>query len=174
MRQNIELSSLKVNGTSLWDKQWLLLCSGDYDKADFNAMTIAWGSLGVMWHKPFVQVVVRPGRYTYEFMEKYPDFTLSVLPDSMRKSMSLMGSLSGRDTDKISDAGLTPIPSETVKSPAFKEAELLLECKTMYRDTMNPEFFMDPVLDEKYPQKDYHIIYFGEILKAEGISKYQS
>ena len=36
-------------------------------------MTVSWGSMGMIWNKPFIQVVVRPQRHTFEFMEKYPD-----------------------------------------------------------------------------------------------------
>lgn len=173
-RKNIEIKRLNLNPFTLWSDQGLLLCAGDSEKDDYNAMTVAWGSMGVMWHKPFVQVVVRPGRYTYEFMEKYPDWTLSVLPESYRSAMNLMGSKSGRDMDKIKDAGLSTSPSSKVGSPAFKEAELILECKTMYRELMKPESFIDMSLDLKYPQKDYHIIYYGEILAARGTDRYIS
>ena len=46
----------------------------------YNAMTISWGSLGVMWDRPFVQVVVRPQRYTFEFMERFDTFTVCAFP----------------------------------------------------------------------------------------------
>jgi flavin reductase (DIM6/NTAB) family NADH-FMN oxidoreductase RutF len=173
-RQNIDIKRLNLNPIPLWSDQWLLLCAGDSEKDDYNAMTVAWGSMGVMWHKPFAQIVVRPGRYTNEFMEKYPDWTLSVLPESYRSAMNLMGSKSGRDMDKINDAGLSTCPSLKVGSPAFNEAELILECKTLYRDLMKPESFVDKSLDMKYPQKDYHIIYYGEILAARGTDRYIS
>lgn len=173
-RETIDLKKLNADPVSLWGSQWLLLCAGDFAGGDYNAMTVAWGSLGVMWHKPYAQVVVRPGRYTYEFMEKYNEWTLSVLPESCRSALNLMGSKSGRDMDKIHDAGLTPCASPTVSAPAFAEAELLLECRTMYRDRMNPALFLDKEIDMMYPKKDYHIIYYGEILNAEGTGRYRS
>jgi flavin reductase (DIM6/NTAB) family NADH-FMN oxidoreductase RutF len=173
-RQIIDIKKLNMNPVPLWKEQWFLLCAGDFKAGDFNAMTVAWGSFGVMWNKPFAQVVVRPGRYTYEFMEKYPDFTLSALPDSKKKALNLMGSKSGRDMDKIGAAGLTPFPSTRVGAPAFEEAELILECKTMYRNEMNPENFIDETIDGNYFRKDYHIIYYGEILAVSGISDYEA
>jgi hypothetical protein len=63
-RKIIDPNEFVSNSTGLWSKQWLLLTSGDLGKNDYNTMTIAWGSIGVMWNKPFVQVVVRPTRYT--------------------------------------------------------------------------------------------------------------
>ncbi|MDA3957524.1 flavin reductase [Oceanispirochaeta sp.] len=171
-REEIDANDLRVNSTTLWKEQWLLLTSGDYEQGHYNSMTVAWGSMGVMWKKPFVQVVVRPGRYTYEFIEKYPDFTLSVLPEGFRNTMSLMGSESGRFKDKIAESGLTPLASLSVKAPAFSEAELILECRTMYRDTIKPECFKDESLEINYPLKDYHTLYFAEILRACGTSDY--
>lgn len=174
IRQNIDIKKLNVKPGPLWNERGLLLCAGDYKTGEYNAMTVAWGSLGIMWHKPFVQIVVRPGRYTYEFIEKYPEWTLSRLPESHRSSMTLMGSKSGRDMDKIHDAGLTVCPSVKVGAPAFEEAELILECRTLYRDTMKPEFFKNEKMEMFYPEKDYHVIYFGEILAVQGIDKYSS
>ncbi|MDC7232086.1 MAG: flavin reductase [Spirochaetales bacterium] len=173
-RQTIDIKNLNMNPVPLWGDRWLLLCAGDFEKGDYNAMTVAWGSVGVMWHKPFAQVVVRPHRHTYRFIEKYPDWTLSVLPESLKPAMNLMGSRSGRDTDKIAEAGLTACPSSAVGAPAFDEAELILECRTIFRDVMKPESFIDPSLDKNYPKKDYHVIYYGEILRAAGTDQYSS
>jgi hypothetical protein len=46
----------------------MLLRAGTMD--DCNMMIIGWGSIGCMWWKPFVQIVVRPQRYTFEYTEK--------------------------------------------------------------------------------------------------------
>ena len=80
-RQPIPFDDLQVRTHHLWNKQWLLLTAGDFEAGRFNSMTIGWGSLGTMWGRPFAQVVVRPTRYTYEFMEKYDSFTVRVFGD---------------------------------------------------------------------------------------------
>jgi hypothetical protein len=92
----------------------MLLMCGDYGIGHYNAMTVGWGSLGTMWGRPFVQVVVRPSRYTYEFMEQYDTFTLGAFPEEYRDAMLLLGTKSGRDGDKIGESGLTPIASVQV------------------------------------------------------------
>jgi hypothetical protein len=74
-RSPIPIDRLLVKPMYLWDTQHWLLTSGDFAQGSYNMMTIGWGSLGVMWGRPFVQVVVRPVRYTYEFMERYDTFT---------------------------------------------------------------------------------------------------
>lgn len=172
-RTFIDVKQLRVNPHHIWNDQWFLLTCGDYYKDDFNTMTVAWGSFGTMWHKPFVQVVVRPTRYTYEFTENYNHFTLSAFPDTYKKALALLGRKSGRDCDKIKEAGLTPIASKEVSSPAFDEAELIIECKKIYWDDFKPERFLDPVIEKSYPQKDYHRVYFGEMIHIEGTDKYK-
>jgi len=135
-------------------------------------MTISWGSLGIMWNKPFAMVVVRPTRYTYGFMNQYNDFTLTAFPEQFRKDLSLLGSKSGRNYDKIAETKLHPVASDVIKSPAFAEAELILECKKIYWDDMKPEHFLDESIFKHYKNNDVHRIYFGEVLKIRGISEF--
>ena len=112
-RQPIPFDDFRARVHHLWADQWLLLTSGDFAAGHFNAMTVAWGSLGVMWGKPFAQVVVRPVRYTYEFMERYDTFTLCAFAKAHRSQLSLLGSRSGRDGNKIAASGLTPVASSS-------------------------------------------------------------
>ncbi len=162
-RRKIDLRTLELEPLDIWMSQWFLLTAGDYSK-EYNTMTVAWGSLGTMWNKPFAQVVVRPTRYTYEFMERYDTFTLSAFPSRYRDALQLLGRKSGRDSDKIAESGLTPSPSLTVAAPSFEEAELVIECQKIYWQDMDASHFLDPDIESKYPKKDYHRVYFGEVL----------
>jgi flavin reductase (DIM6/NTAB) family NADH-FMN oxidoreductase RutF len=171
-RELISFDDLRVRTHHLWNKQWLLLTSGDFDTGHFNAMTVGWGSLGTMWSRPFAQVVVRPTRYTYGFMERYDTFTLCAFPDDYRKALNLLGTKSGRDGDKIAEAGLTPIASTQVAAPGFAEANLIVECRKMYWQDMDPAHFLDPAIDRNYAKKDYHRIYFGQIVAILGAESY--
>ena len=164
------LFHLRIN--ELWKNQWLLLTVGNFEEGDFNTMTVAWGSLGVMWNKPFAMVVVRPTRYTFGFMNRFPDFTLSAFPSEYRKDLSLLGKKSGRDGNKIAKTRLHPIASQKTTSPAFAEAELILECRKTYWDDMNPEHFLEPSIRKNYEKHDEHRIYFGEVLRIKGTEKY--
>ncbi len=169
-RKIITPNELETRIHHLWGEQWLLLTSGDFAAGDFNTMTVAWGSLGVMWGKPFAQVVVRYSRYTFGFMEKYDTFTLSAFPEAHRKQVLLLGSKSGRDSDKIAESGLTPIAAAKVAAPAFDEAELVIECRKTYWQDMNPAHFIDPDIEEQYKDRDYHRIYFGEVVAVQHAS----
>jgi len=164
----INVTDLLVRSHHLWAEQWMLLTAGDFGEGTFNTMAVAWGSLGTMWGRPFAQVVVRPRRYTREFMEKYGTFTLCAFPEVHRSAVQLLGTKSGRDGDKIAESGLTPAAASTVAAPCFQEAELVIECRKMYCQDMDPEGFLDPDIQGNYPKKDYHRIYFGEIVAVTG------
>ena len=161
---NLSFEEVSVRVHHLWAKQWLVLTAGDFNEGRFNAMTVGWGSLGTMWNRPFAQVVVRPTRHTFGFMEQYDTFTLCAFPRSCRKGLLLIGSKSGRDGDKIAEAGLTPVASSKVAAPGFAEAELIIECRKIYWQDMNPANFLNRTIEGNYPLKDYHRIYFGEVL----------
>lgn len=169
--EEIDVAQLQVKGAGLWLKQWLLLTAGTLE--DFNTMTVGWGSLGGMWGRPFVQVVIRPTRHTRSYMERYETFTLCAFPRQYKPALTILGTKSGRDSDKVADSGLTVVQSKIVEAPAFKEAELILECRKTYWQDMDPEHFLDDSIEENYPQKDYHRIYFGEIVRAAGEDAYR-
>ncbi len=168
-RVEIHPDSLRVNPFGLWSRRWLLLAAGDWASGSFNVMTVAWGSLGVMWNRPFAQVVVRPSRHTFHFMETHPTFTLCAFPEEHREALVRLGTTSGRNGDKLTGCGLTPMPSSKVPSPSFREADLVIECRTIYRHRFDPSEFVDPSLDEEYPKKDYHMVYYGEVVALWGI-----
>ncbi|MDA3779513.1 MAG: flavin reductase [Bacteroidales bacterium] len=171
-RKIIDTNEFVSNSSGLWSHQWLLLTSGDFESSKYNTMTVAWGSIGTMWNKPFAQVVVRPTRLTYEFMEKYDTFTLAAFPEKFKDQLKYLGTVSGRDEDKILKSGLTVISSGKVSAPGYDEAELIIECKKIYWDDLKPGNFLDNTIEGSYPEKDYHRIYFGEILSINGIEKY--
>lgn len=170
--KSIPTNDFIVNINKLWLKQWFLLTCGDYKKKHYNTMTVAWGTCGIMWNKPIAMVVVRPTRYTYEFINKYDTFTLCAFNKKYRKDLLLLGNKSGRDGDKIAETGLTIQASRKVAAPSFNEAELIIECQKIYWDDFIPEHFLDATIDKNYPLKDYHRFFFGEILNISGIDKY--
>ncbi len=160
----IEITKLADNVVDLWMNRWLLLTAGTID--DCNMMTVAWGSIGCMWSMPFAQAVVRPQRHTLGYMEQSDSFTLCAFPEQYRKDLQTLGSISGRDGDKLSKTSLSLKPSTAVSAPSYNEADLILECRKIYCQDMDPAGFVDKTIDENYKAGDYHRIYFGEILAA--------
>lgn len=183
-RHDIPLDRFKFDPLVIKNR-WLLLAAGNFappakpeaapgSALPYNAMTISWGSVGQIWNKLFFQVVVRPTRHTFGFMESGDSFTLSVFPEALKPALSLLGSKSGRDGDKIAASGLHPMVSSRVAAPSFQEAELVVECRTMYWQDLDPSHFLDSSIESNYPKKDYHRAYFGEILAVRGIDAYRA
>ena len=162
MFQEINIRELNQNAVSLIADRWMLVAAGNEES--YNMMTASWGALGEMWGKDIATVVIRPTRYTYEFMEKEDYFTISVFSDELKQKIhSICGSKSGRDIDKTKETGLTPAFDQGVY---FEQAEIVLVCKKIYVSDVKPENFIDKSLDEKWYNKDYHRMYVGEISKV--------
>ncbi|WP_297430631.1 flavin reductase [Clostridium sp.] len=160
--KEIQINQLNFNPFTLIGNEWLLITSGT--KGKFNTMTASWGGLGVFWGKNSATIYIRPGRYTKQFVDSNDTFTLSFFKEDYRKSLNICGSLSGRNVDKVKEANLSPVFDND--TTYFNEAKMVIVCKKMYHTEIIPENFDNPEFDEKiYPQKDYHTIYIGEILK---------
>jgi flavin reductase (DIM6/NTAB) family NADH-FMN oxidoreductase RutF len=143
--------------------QWMLITAGNQEKC--NMMTASWGGLGFLWNKNVATCYIRPQRYTREFVEREKYFTLSFFGEEYRKALNLCGSKSGRDIDKIAEAGLTPAFCDC-GGVYFEEANVVLCCRKIYTDVFKPENFLENSIEANYPDKDYHHIYIGEILKV--------
>jgi len=158
----IQPELLADNPFKLIGKDWMLITAGTPES--FNTMTASWGGLGVLWEKKVAFCFIRPTRHTYGFMEKSGEFTLSFFEEQHRKALTFCGSRSGRDTDKVKEAGLTPVKKEGFVY--FGEARLVLSCRKLYYQDISPERFLDPQIATMYPKKDYHRMYVGEIVKC--------
>ena len=81
------------------------------------------------------------------------------------EALRYLGTASGRDEDKIAKSGLTLTHIDSV--PCFEEASLVLLCRKLYVQTLEPEQFTDrAVADSCYPNHDFHDLYIAEIQKA--------
>lgn len=137
-----------------------------------NSMVIGWGMLGIEWGKPVFIAYVRKSRYTRELLEKSGEFTVNIPMDSLRKEIvSVCGTTSGRDGDKLARLGLSLEEGQTVSAPAIKEVPLTLECKVIYKQDQDPKA-IHAALDERWyapgtaNEGDYHTAYYGEITQA--------
>jgi flavin reductase (DIM6/NTAB) family NADH-FMN oxidoreductase RutF len=158
----ISPESVHDNIIKLINKDWMLITSGT--PAKFNTMTASWGTAGILWNKPIAICFIRPHRYTFEFVEKYADFTLSFFSEQYRSVLNYCGAHSGRSVDKMAKTGLTPI--ETAQGNiTFAQSRLVLECRKLYADHIKEQYFIDKdLITRNYPQKDFHKFFIGEII----------
>lgn len=153
-------SAIKLIGTD-----WMLISAGSLE-TDFNMMTASWGGLGWLWEKPVAFIFVRPQRYTFQFTEREDYFTICFFEETYRDILLKMGSVSGRNFDKMHDSGLSPVSTEN-GSVGFSEAKIVIECKKVYSTVIQEEEFIDvDIVLSKYPKKDFHTMYIGEIINV--------
>ncbi len=142
-----------------------------------NAMSIAWGSIGIEWNRPIFIAYVRTNRYTRTMLDNNSEFTINVPYGNYdSKIVSFCGRNSGKNVDKISELGLTLFDGDIISVPGIAELPLTLECRVVHKklqasDTMPSEIkkrFYPEDVDSDFPgsNKDYHIAYYGEIVKA--------
>ncbi|MFH1687220.1 MAG: flavin reductase [bacterium] len=151
-------SAFKLIGTD-----WMLVTAGAIES--FNSMTASWGGLGVLWNRKVAWCVIRPQRYTYQFTEKSDTFTLTFFEERYRNILKYCGTKSGRDVDKIKHTGLTPLVT-CDGSVYFEQARLVLECRKIYVHDLDPANFLDTRIHDEYPDKDYHRLYMGEVIRC--------
>ncbi len=147
-----------------FDKQWALVTAGSGES--FNTMTISWGSMGTLWGRPVVTVYVRPSRYTHDFMEANDYFTVSFFPEECRQALGILGTKSGRDSDKVAEAGLTPESLEN--GVTFREASETLVCRKIYKQDLDPDAIPEEIFSKCYaPGVVPHTVYIGEVIEIK-------
>jgi len=164
----IDYKDLKLNPMTMIAKEWMLITAGS-EATGCNTMTASWGHLGSIWGRggglPTAVIYIRPQRYTKEFVDREDYFTLSVLSEQYRKELAYLGSHSGRDEDKFAATGLTPAYIDGTSYVA--EADLVFVCRKLYHAPLLEGGFTDPaIVEDSYPQRDFHEMYVGEIVKV--------
>ena len=159
------------NGFTLFTRN-LVLCAGD--STESNAMTIGWGAIGnYLGHeRPAVTVYVAPGRYTYEFMERHPRFTIMEFDDPA--VWQFFGKRSGREfadsttaDPKAAALGLHVAYTDH-GTPYYEEASLVIECSTMTAWHQTESDFRSDTPRQWYDgfEAGIHTVYIGEVIGA--------
>ena len=163
MNDYVEISPYKLdNALKLIGKDWMLITVKDGEGA--NAMTASWGCMGVLWNKPVAVCFIRPQRYTYGLAENEERMSLAFFGEGYREALSLCGSKSGRDCDKLSLAGLTVSDVDGV--PVIDQASTVVIGKKLYADDLKEDNFIEKAMLDNYKNKDFHRIYVLEIQKV--------
>lgn len=147
-------------------RRGIFLTSKAGDKV--NTMVIGWGHIGRIWEKDVFVAYVRRNRYTHELLDANPEFTVNVPVHGFDpKAFAICGTKSGRDMDKIKEAGLTLAEPQAVSVPAIKEYPLTLECRIIYREEQDASKLPEEIIRKFYSvEKEDHISYYGEIKAA--------
>ncbi len=161
--KELPVCDITDNPFKLIADDWMLVTAGNLN--DFNTMTASWGALGELWNKKVAFCFVRPTRHTYQFIDRAELFTLTFFEERDRNILDYCGNKSGRDVNKVEKTGLKPIDWEG-KAVYFEQARLVLVCRKVYSQDIDPHLFLDPVIHKAYPKKDYHRMFIGEIVRC--------
>lgn len=114
-------------GTMIYPLPAVLVTVGA-NSMEWNMITIAWTGT-ICTNPPMCYISVRPERYSFPLIEKYMEFTINLTTADMALATDWAGVRSGKDYDKWTKTGLTPIPGEKVASPTINESPLSIECR---------------------------------------------
>jgi flavin reductase (DIM6/NTAB) family NADH-FMN oxidoreductase RutF len=165
--QEITAQELLMNPMTRIAKEWMLVTAGDGNS--YNTMTASWGHFGSLWGRgggmPTSVIFVRPQRYTREFVDREQLYSLCFFPKQYKEQMGYLGTHSGRDGNKVAQTGLTPLHGSGYTY--FEEASLVLVCRKLYRAPLEEANFLDKqIMEESYPERDFHMMYIGAIEKV--------
>jgi len=130
-----------------------------------NTMTIGWATIGYCWQKPIFMIMVRNSWHTFSIIEEAADFTVSIPALNMKNAVMYCGTQSGKDVDKFKELGMETRAAQQTLSPIIDLPGLRIECRIVHKGAMDPQFLAENY-QHFYPDKDYHTLYFGEILEC--------
>ena len=149
-----------------------LLLASTKRSGESNVMTIGWASIGIVWAKPVFVVMVRPSRYTYEFIEDSGLFTVNVPAPELRTWVGVCGTRSGRELDKFAEYGITTTKGSLVACTTIDACPMVYECRVVHQNDVLPAN-LDPTIEARsYGGSDYHRLFYGEIVGAFAAESY--
>lgn len=164
MLKETSVENLDFNPVKKIGKEWMTITASKGKKA--NAMTASWGGIGVLWNLPVTTIYIRSVRYTKEFVDGSDFYSLCFFDGERKKEMEYLGTVSGRDVDKIAKSGLTLNYIDGV--PYFKEAKIVFICHKLFAHEIKENEFTDKTVYESIYGKGaaIHTIYIGSIIKT--------
>ena len=133
-----------------------------------NVMVCAWGSMGYMWKLPVMVAMVRKSRYSYYFLTKSGEFSVSAPYADMQREIEICGGQSGRDIDKIVACGFRLRPGLKIATPVLDIPGMHFECKVIYHRLMSAER-LDPAINELWYDRvhgDYHAFFIAQVVDS--------
>jgi flavin reductase (DIM6/NTAB) family NADH-FMN oxidoreductase RutF len=124
----------------------LVSCVGKTGKP--NVLPLAW-AMPTSHDPPLVAISMSLNRYSHALIEETKEFVINLPTVDILKETLACGRTSGKNYDKFSETGLTPLPARKVKAPIVKECVAHLECK----------------LHRHFKTGD-HTVFVGEIIEA--------
>jgi len=101
-------------------------------KGRANVMTMSWHMM-VEFDPPLVACVVSNANFSFAALRATRECVIAIPARRLAGTVVSVGNVSGRNTDKFTAFGLTPVPAARVAPPLIAECFANLECRV--RDT---------------------------------------
>ncbi len=123
-------------------------------ESGYNLITVSWTGT-VCTNPPVCYISLRPERLSHEIISREREFVINLSTESMAKATDWCGVKSGRDFDKFSECGLTPLPAKEIKAPLVAESPVAVECRVReIKELGSHDMFLADVVnvsvDERY------------------------
>ncbi|MCJ7810788.1 MAG: flavin reductase family protein [Dehalococcoidia bacterium] len=114
-----------------------------------NVMPAAW-NMPLSHDPPLVGIAVHPSRHTYDMLRFSEEFALNVPGRRLMNHVQYLGTVSGRDVQKIELAKLPTFKAQRVDAPLLEGCLAYIECSVL----------------EVLPLGDHHL-FVGKVLAAQ-------
>lgn len=88
-------------------------------------------------------------------------------PEQYRNALGILGTKSGRDCDKVREAGLKP--KTLAGGVTFEESSLTFVCRKIYQAPFEESGMDETVFNEQYGYRPPHWMFIGEIIETEDL-----
>ncbi len=100
------------------------------NKGRANIMTMSWHMM-MEFVPPRIGCIIGPWDYSYQALRKTKECVIAIPTVDLATKVVEIGNCSGREVDKFSTFGLTPLPGKKVKAPLIAECLANLECRVV-------------------------------------------
>ena len=107
----------------------VLVTSGTMEKP--NVMTFSWQTPVNTSDPCLIVLAISHVRYSYELIRQNNELVINVPGEELLDQVHYVGTVSGRDADKLRTSGLTIAPAQAVRPPLIAECAGHLECKVV-------------------------------------------
>jgi len=99
-----------------------------------NIMTLSWHTM-IEFEPPLVGCVLSNRDYSFDLLRESGECVINIPTVEMAEKVVGCGNTSGREVDKFTTFGLTPVAASLVKAPLIDECYANLEC-SLFDDSM--------------------------------------
>lgn len=88
----------------------------------------------------------------------------NVPSEELAEAVKYCGMTSGRDQDKFPKTNLTQTTVHEGQVPIIEQCHIHYACRVLHRHNLIPQQLEGSVKKWFYPEKDFHCVYYGEIM----------